>query len=463
MKLSTSKDANVNYLARIIKLEDSNFSPHPNADKLKLVHLHGNTISTGIDTTPGYYVYFPVECVIAPEFLKFHNLYRDATLNANSEEKGFFEESGRVKCIKLRGIASEGFIMPFKALYDFINVNNGPTTLLEIEKNAINLVNQSFDTVEETKLVWKYVIKVKTAGVNLNGKAKKACIIDRIVDDQFRFHIDTLKLQDNIYNISPKDLIQISIKCHGTSGIFCNLLTKRKLSWKEKLAKKLGVHVTESEYTTFCLSRKVIKDPLLNPRVTRGFYDCDIWNLGLEVVKNYLIKGMSLYCEIVGYMPTGGAIQGKWDYGCVYDPKVYRYQEMSATQMYQAKLFDIIVYRITMTNVDGKVHEYSAKQVRDWCIENGLHPVSELYYGKAEDLFDLDVHNHWNENFIDKLREKYLEKDSVLCNNKVPKEGIVLRREVSEIDVYKLKSVAFLERETKMLDKGEADIESGQE
>lgn len=198
MKLSTSKDANVNYLARIIKLEDSNFSPHPNADKLKLVHLHGNTISTGIDTTPGYYVYFPVECVIAPEFLKFHNLYRDATLNANSEEKGFFEESGRVKCIKLRGIASEGFIMPFKAL-------------------------------------------------------------------------------------------------------------------------------------------------------------------------------------------------------------------------------------------------------------------------KAEDLFDLDVHNHWNENFIDKLREKYLEKDSVLCKNKVPEEGIVLRREVTNIDVYKLKANRFLQKETQELDKGTIDIESTQE
>lgn len=215
MKLSTSKDANVNYLARIIKLEDSNFSPHPNADKLKLVHLHGNTISTGIDTTPGYYVYFPVECVIAPEFLKFHNLYRESTLNANPEEKGFFEESGRVKCIKLRGVASEGFIMPFKALYDFINVNNGPTTLLEIERTAMDLVNQSFDTVKETKLVWKYVIKVKTTGVNLNGKVKKARMIDRIIEDQFRFHIDTLKLQDNIYNINPKDLIQISIKCHG--------------------------------------------------------------------------------------------------------------------------------------------------------------------------------------------------------------------------------------------------------
>lgn len=464
MKLTTSKDANVNYLAKIVKLEDSNFSPHPNADRLKLIHLYGNTISTSIETTSGYYVYFPVECVIAPEFLKFHNLYRDTTLNANPEEKGFFEESGRVKCIKLRGIASEGFIMPYAALYRFaINPSTNPTNLLAIYEEAQSLVDTTFDTVEETKLVWKYVIKVKTAGVNLNGKVRGASMVNKIVEKQFRFHIDTPKLQDNIYKMNPHDLIQISIKQHGTSAIFCNLLTKRELSWKEKLARKIGIHVVDSEYTTFCSSRKVIKDPMLNPGVTQGFYDCDIWSLGLEVIKNYLPKGMTVYAEIVGYMPTGSPIQGQYDYKCVYDPKTYKYQEMSAMQMYQAKLFDIIIYRITTTNVDGKVHEYSARQVLHWCIENGLHPVNELYYGRARNLFDLDTQNHWNENFIDKLREEYLEKDSILCNNKVPEEGIVIRREVTNIDVYKLKANRFLQKETQELDKGTIDIESVQE
>lgn len=461
MKLTISKDANVNYLAKIVKLEDSNFSPHPNADKLKLVHLYGNTISTSIDTESGYYVYFPVECVITSEFLKFHNLYRESTLNANPEEKGFFEESGRVKCIKLRGIASEGFIMPYSALYRWaINPNMNPTNLLAIYEEAQKLVDTTFDTVEDTKFVWKYVIQVKTAGVNLNGKVKRASMVDKIVDEQFRFHIDTPKLQDNIYKLNPFDLIQISIKQHGTSAIFCNLLTKRTLNWKEKLAKKIGIPIIDSEYTTFCSSRKVIKDPKLNPNVTQGFYDYDIWSLGLEVIKNYLTKGMTVYAEIVGYMPTGSAIQGKWDYKCVYDPKVYKYSEMSAIQMYQAKLFDIIIYRITSTNVDGKVHEYSARQVYQWCLENGLHPVTELYYGCAGDLFDIDPQNHWNENFVEKLREKYLEKDSILCNNKVPEEGIVIRKEVTNIDVYKFKANRFLQKETQELDKGTIDIES---
>ena len=161
-------------------------------------------------------------------------------------------------------------------------------------------------------------------------------------------------------------------------------------------------------------------------------------------------------------MPTGSRIQGDWDYKCVYDPNTYNYRDMSAHAMYDAKLFDIVIYRITTTNIDGKVYEYSAKQVKDWCIENGLHHVTELYYGYAKDLFDLDPAQHWNENFIDALRETYLEGDSILCNNKVPEEGIVLRREVSNIDVYKLKSNRFLQKETKELDKGVIDIESAQ-
>lgn len=162
-------------------------------------------------------------------------------------------------------------------------------------------------------------------------------------------------------------------------------------------------------------------------------------------------------------MPTGSYIQDDYDYGCIYDPKLYDYKNMTAMQMYQAKLFDIVVYRITTTNIDGKVHEYSAKQVKDWCTENGLHHVHELYYGYAKNLFDLDTKTHWHENFIDKLRETYLEKRAVLCNNNVPEEGIVLRREVSNIDVYKLKANSFLQRESANLDKEIIDIESQQE
>lgn len=423
MKLTRSKDCNPNYLAKIVQIDS--FRPHPNAERLKLATVDGYIISTSIDSAEGIYVYFPVECVINSDFLKVNNLYRKADLNLDPTKQGFFEESGRVKCIKLRGLASEGLIMPIYELCKFAG-----------------------EGIAEP----------------INGSAKEKKKVLNIVDDQFHFHIDTEQLQKNIHKVQPTDIINISWKEHGTSLILCNLLTKKNLSLKEKIAKFFGVPVSESEYKKFCSSRKVIKNPELNPGMTKGYYDCDIWNLAFEVLKDYLSKGLSIYAEIVGYMPTGSMIQSGYDYQCIYDPKTYEYSKMTPKQMYDAKLFDIIVYRITYTNVEGRVFEFSTQQMKTFCEKYGIHCIKELYYGTAQQLFpELNPNEHWHENFLQALRDKYLERESVLCNNKVPEEGIVLRREVSEIDVYKLKSVAFLERETKMLDKGEADIESGQE
>ena len=449
MKLSVSKNANINYLAKIIEIDESNFSPHPNADKLKLVHIFGNTISTGIDSQPGLYVYFPVECVIDSEFLKFHNLYRDKTLNNSPECGGFFEAKGRVRCVKLRGLASEGFIMPLSALEEFC-----------AESIEGDITNTSFDTIGDKLLVWKYVIKLPPT--RNSDKIVKAVWSDKIVENQFRFHIDTPKLQDNLFKINPEDLIQITAKLHGTSLICCKLNTYRKLNWFEKLLKRFKMNIKETEYVSFCSSRKVIKSPEINPNVQKGYYDYDIWTIAHQIVDPYLTKGMTIYAEIVGYQPNGKPIQGKYDYGCIYDPKKFDYTKLTVGEMYKANLFNIYIYRITLTNEDGKVYEFSAKQVQDWCNENGLNVVPEVYYGRAKDLFDLSLEHHWHDNFIDALRDKYLEKDSIYCNNKVPEEGIVIRRETSTIDVYKFKSKRFLTHETEELDKGNVDIETNQ-
>lgn len=260
-----------------------------------------------------------------------------------------------------------------------------------------------------------------------------------------------------------------NILIHNTSSIFCNLLIKTKYPLYKRFINNISKFIFKSpvypeyNYHKFCSSRRVIKDPEINPSLTKGYYNYDIWNLAFEIVKEYLHRGMTVYAEIVGYMPTGSMIQAGYDYKCIYDPKTYEYEKMTPRQMYDAKLFNILVYRITYTNVSGKVFEFSTQQVKEFCEKYGLNTVKELYYGRAKDLFpNIEIDQNWCENFLQALRDKYLEKQSVLCNNKVPEEGIVLRREISEIDVYKLKSVAFLERETKMLDKGEVDIELNQ-
>jgi len=258
-------------------------------------------------------------------------------------------------------------------------------------------------------------------------------------------------LYKNLHRINPTDLIQISFKLHGTSGISSYVLCKRKLNWFEKLLSKFKVNIRTENYDYLYSSRKVIKNEELNPNA-QHYYGEDIWGIAHKELEPFLTKGMTLYYEIVGFLPNGGAIQKDYDYGC------------------EANKHAIYIYRITSTNVDGKVIEFSAKQVQDFCKKNGLNAVPELYYGFAKDCFTYIYHlaeephnfpdQKWNEEFLTEIKQTYNERDCFMCKNKVPEEGIVLRIERLDFEAYKQKSNRFYERETKLLDEGVEDIES---
>ena len=121
------------------------------------------------------------------------------------------------------------------------------------------------------------------------------------------------------------------------------------------------------------------------------------------------------------------------------------------------------MYRITITNADGKVFELSPKEVQYWCKNNGLEPVIELYYGKASNLYpEIKDSKNWNDTFIDKLADDknfYMELDSPDCKNKVPHEGIVIKVDNMTPNAVKLKSFRFLGKESEEIDKGIANIE----
>ena len=117
-----------------------------------------------------------------------------------------------------------------------------------------------------------------------------------------------------------------------------------------------------------------------------------------------------------------------------------------------------------MTNVDGIVHEFSAREVQQWCRTVGLIPVVEYYYGYAKDLYpDIPVTApDYGQQFIEHLSDEkrfYMELDSPDCVNKVPAEGIVIRKEDMVPFAVKLKSFYFLDQEQKDQDKGIVNLE----
>lgn len=456
MKLIKGKKANENYLAKVVNIQIFKKHSDPEVTKLKCCIIDGFNIITSIDAEPGLYIYFPTACCINPNLLSYNNLYRHKELNNNPEKTGLFEDNGRVKAVKLRGELSEGFIMPAVEFTNWV--------IAETNKEIELIEGTEFDTVEhEGKTFWvnkKYVVK-RTQGTPGGGskaahKVKKT--LDKVIPSQFRFHYDTVILKKNPSVIHPDDLIHISEKIHGTSHISAYVLCHKNLNWKEKLAKWLTKYSFDI-YDYLYASRSVIKNKYYNPQASQGYYNCDVWQYADNYLRPYLQKGMTIYAEIVGYLPSGNYVQKNYDYGCKQPnvaPDVLVYEP--------EKHFKVRPYRITLTNADGEVHEFSAKEVQQYCNSVGLTPVTEYYYGFAKDLYpDLDVNDkEWSNMFLEKLsndKHFYMECNSPSCHNKVPHEGLVIKKEDGLSHAFKVKCFKFLNKEQEQLDKGESNIE----
>lgn len=430
MTISKSEKHNPNYLARVVEVKT--LTKHPNADKLQITQIDFQNIIVGMGVSAGdIFVYFPVESRIAPKLLSYTNSYRHGNLNKDVNTEGFFEDNGRVRGVKLRGEYSLGYLIPLKEVEECYNVN------------LKDYLNEDFDMIGDEVVVEKYCIPVKASGYNaLKGKKPR---ISRIVEGQVHLHVDTENLRKEVYRLKPDDEVSITYKLHGTSFWVSNVLCKRKLGLLEKVAKLLGVKVKEQEYDFVYGSRKVVKNQY-ETQDKQDFYGYDLWCDIKNELKDYIPKGMSIYGECVGYTKTGGAIQGGYDYGC---------------RAGQKKIF---IYRITQTNEDGFVTELSTKQIKQFCEARSLNYVPLFYTGKINDFFPLPPNEEsgdWRGEFIRTLEEMYNNKDCFMCTNKVPEEGIVVRKEgLVGFEAYKLKSARFLGYETKMLDEGVADIES---
>ena len=448
MKLIKSTKANINYLAKVIDI--TNFLPHPNAERMKIAQVGGYKVCVGIDEPIGRYVYFPVNSEINPNLLSYCNLYRHTEKNTNTEKAGFFNDNGRVTAIKLRGFPSEGFLLPFEQLENFI-ADTLNLKLLDIENNT------DFDiAVEGNKEFWickKYIVVHQTAQgqPNSNKRQKKVARFNKVIDTQFHYHYDTVRVQNDKWAIAPDDIISVTEKVHGTSGISAYVLCKEKPSLINKIKGWFGN--TNIKYDYLYSSRSIIKNATetTNPG---GYYSCDIWAEADKIIRPHLQKGMTIYYEIVGFLPTGKYIQKNYDYGCI-PPE-------AGEPFTHEKHFKVRVYRITMVNVDGYIHEFSAKEVQEWCKANDLTPVTEYYYGYAKDLYNIPVDDNWTDAFWDTMandKNFYMERNSPSCSNKVPHEGLVIKKEDMRSRAWKLKCFAFLNGEQKELDAGEENIE----
>lgn len=491
-----SAEGKSEYCCNVVKIGE--IKPIDGSDFLGETMVNGQSVVVRKDQVHEGDVYFYAanECQLNEKFLSVNNLFDISSLelNANAEEVkelllksdstedknerdkyrdeakrkvGFFNKNGRVRMIRLRKVPSYGFLFGLDEMVKYCPKAK--------DVNLEEYINKDFDTVDGELFVKAYVPYVPerthTNGNKRNRKAqKKINRFDRMIPGEFMLHYDTSMLGKNMWRINPDDKITISVKLHGTSGIFANVKTHVpiklsiiKRAWNlfvdtTGLFKKHRIIDYITEYGNVYSSRTVIKNQYINKDVNGGFYSTDVWYDYNELLKDKIDKGMTVYGEIIGYISGSQTmIQKQYDYGC----------EVGTNKF--------MPYRITTEDENGKKYEWDVSKVKEWTeqlikkypdIKERIEIIDILYHGTLKDLYpQFDVTEHWHENVLEALKNDKehfgMELNEPLCKAyKVPREGIVIRIDGDTVaEAFKLKTDVFYGKEQKEIDAGNVDIE----
>ena len=349
----------------------ANVRKHPNADRLVLATVLGTTIVVGSDAKDGDVgAYFDSNVALSAIFLKANNLYRDKTKNSDVEKTGYFDDLGRVKCIKLRGELSDGFFCGFDSL-----MRAAPGWA----PNSIT-VGQEVNSINGVEICKKYVpVTRNTGGGNTQGKKGRKIA----VSPMFVEHFDTEQYMRNRHKLMP-GIIYLEEKLHGTSHRTANVIIDVEHTRAEKLLIRMlslmrlrlfakvkdGAKVQEWKYMNGM--RRVTLD---SDKDQNHYHDNTMRDEVLDHLRGKLMKGEEVYMELVGYEKTGAQIQKGFPYGC------------------HENQYKVLLYRVSMNNADGKVIDMHREAVYRRADELGLlkPTLFEKYYydGSAESLEEL--------------------------------------------------------------------------
>ena len=353
----------------VVKIKE--LRKHNNADRLKVATIFGNDTIVGDAIQKGDIgVYFPAGLQLSERFCEVNNLVRRKDENGNNVG-GFLDPDKRnVKCIKIRGEHSDGLWLPVTCLMDFCPVEN-------------LRVGDTVDVINGEEICRKYVPRRNpNAGTGKRSSPKQAKVN---FAPTFFEHVDTSQLAYNLGAFKNGDIVQLTLKMHGTSGRTGYLpLIRTKQTWLDKLLRRHGTDYFQYGYVTG--TRRVV----LSEDRRGGYYESDDFRHAMsQKFEGRLRQNETVYYEIVGFQGPGGApIMAAADntkasnlvflnkygptttfsYGCTQD---HGYSD-------ESPCCDVYVYRMTMVNGDGYVVEYSPDQIRDRCEQMGVHVVPEF-------------------------------------------------------------------------------------
>ena len=262
----------------------------------------------------------------------------------------------------------------------------------------------------------------------------------------FAEHADTEQLVYNLSAFKPGDEIEITLKMHGTSMRtgYLPVLKGYKRTFFDKILHRDGKPIYEYDYVSGT-RRTVLED------FEGGFYGSNAFRKQHhDKFVGKLYKGEEIYYEVVGFTHTGAPImaEGKneklgkdfvkqygketiFSYGC--SSNGYEIRLDGATAGLPQS--DIYVYRMTMTNEDGDVVEYSPDFMRYRCEQIGVKCVPVFTKGYITDnyiiskTYENGAKEYYHESLgeaIKALAEQYYDGPDPIGKTHI-REGVVVR------------------------------------
>ena len=403
-----------------------NLRKHPNADRLKLGECFGNTVCVDLSYAEGEIgVYISEGAQLSEEFCEENNLCRKKDAAGNNIG-GYLDPNKRnVKTIALRGEKSDGLFLPLSALvYTGINLDE------------IN-IGDCVDTLNGHVIATKYIPRRQHREGTYTPKKKKFSVP---IAPLFEEHVDTQQLAYNLDRFAPGDLIEITLKLHGTSGRTAHLpiLKGFKKSLLDHIFKREGKPVYDWGYVSG--TRRTVLDPR---KEGDGYYNDNTFRIDCEKeFADKLFKNITVYYEIVGYTNDGTPIMGEAkvpkDYQKPYGNKmVFSYGCAPAEH-------DIYVYRMTMTNEDKDVIEIPPDVMRFYCERMNIKTPPLFLRAFIPDQETLDQLGFKTAgNWVYQMAERYASGPDPIDGTHV-REGVVVRKVNSpKFEAYKLKNYLF--------------------
>ena len=424
-----------------------NVHKHPNADRLLLGECFGNTVCVSLDYVEGEIgVYFPTDGQLSEEFAEQNNLLRKKDENGNNIGGYMDPDKRNVTSIRLRGEKSDGLFLPISCLaytgVDLSQLNSG---------DIITTINGHHICQKYIPKRVSYSSKLKKEGNRVHKK--KAPIAPLFVE-----HADTEQLAYNMDAFKINDYIEITLKMHGTSQrtAYIPKLQGYKRTIFDKIFRKDGTPIYDWGYVTG--TRRTV----LGDFEEGGFYGSNAFREhSAKFFEGKLHKGETVYYEVVGFTDDGHPIMGDannkklndknfikeygdithFSYGC--EPKglktVYGHDNIGMFEINkEVPINDFYVYRMTMTNEDGDVVEYTPDFMRYRCEQMGCKTVIPFWSGiiKEENLPTIFDFDHFDEEgrgkkvtpgeYIREIAERYYDGPDPIGKTHI-REGVVIR------------------------------------